>query len=101
MRGIDWRDIQVGEKYRYEEKYYTQAEVTVLEEVSSIKNSPNYKAFRIRVDKPYCGCESGEIMTVGRIVKGEGMYLVQDMKFKALNEPFDYGSVSPKNALNR
>jgi hypothetical protein len=86
---IAWDKIEVGQQYMYEEKYYLQAEVTVLEDTSPAGDE-NYKSFKLRVNKAYIGCKDGEILNVGRIIRGEGLYLVSGMKFKPIGSSFDY-----------
>jgi len=85
---IDWNRIEVGKQYLYEEKYHTQAKVTILENLT--KEGDNFARYSIRIDEAYRGCEEGEILTVGKITKGEGLYLVSHMKFKTLGSSFDY-----------
>jgi hypothetical protein len=86
---IEWDKIEVSQQYMYEEKYYTQAEVTVLEDTSPYGDE-NYKSFKLKVDKAYTGCKDGEIFNAGKIIRGEGLYLVSGMKFKPIGSMFEY-----------
>jgi hypothetical protein len=87
---IDWRDIEVSKQYMLEDKYYFQAEVTILEDTSP-KDNPQYKSYKFRIDKCYTGgYKEGDIEEFGRIVEGDGLYLVSGMKFKPLGSMFEY-----------
>jgi hypothetical protein len=86
---IDWRNVEIGKQYMLEDKYYFQAEVTILKQILH-PEQPDYVEYEFRVDKAYTGCKDGDVTNFARIVEGQGMYLVSGMKFKPLGNMFDY-----------
>jgi hypothetical protein len=83
---INWNEIKVGEKYKYEEKYYMQAEVLVLE-----KNIiDNCYEFKLKVTTPYYNCKKGSIFYAGKTLDEKYEYLTVWHKFKTLDSEFDY-----------
>jgi hypothetical protein len=82
-------EIEVGKQYHYEEKYYSCADVTILEDQTG-REGEDWVGWKIRVDKSYGGLaplEEGKVLTVGHNVNYSHY---SSVKFKALGSMPDY-----------
>ena len=89
MIRIPFSEIKVGEQYLYEESYLMQANVTVIEDVSSNE----MYAFVVRVDEWLNGLgrkmEPGHTFTCSKRKDGEGAYLLK-ISFKPVGSMPEY-----------
>ena len=96
MNSIKWRDIQIGDKLQYEEKYYMQAYVTITgKKIIDDDTHTNYCEITFTIDESFNNTVDdlvGTEMTVGKSLS-EGKYLTNNMKFKKQNSMFDYGKI--------
>jgi len=90
FKEYNWNDVEVGKKYRYEEGYETQAEVIVLEKTITSDDNGDYVQYKIKVDKAFWGCETGDELYCGKNIADKYLYISNKMKFKPLDSWFDY-----------
>ena len=83
---LDWNDVEIGHKYKYEEEYEIQAEVTVLSKVID----QDWIGFTLRVDKGFYGCDDGQPIECGKTTNPKFSYIVNDMNFLTLDSWFSY-----------
>lgn len=92
---INWENVEVGGFYKYEDKYYIQLKVLVLnKKVINDEMHDDYYKFKLLVLRIYEGqnkefYEVGNIITVGKSLS-TGTYLTSGMKFKPEDGHFEY-----------
>jgi hypothetical protein len=91
---LDWKSIEIGKKYNYEEGYHLQAEVEVLDKNHG---DNDYIEYKLKIIKSVWGCDEGIVITVGKSVDPKFEYLSSNMKFKKLGSDYDY--VTPGNPI--
>lgn len=86
---IKWEDAEIDKEYKFEEKYYFQAEVKLLNKYTD-PNQEDYMTVELEVIKPYTGCHEGQIVKFSKSLKPEYTYITQNMKFLTLDSWFSY-----------
>lgn len=95
MNEIDWREVEIGQEYLFEEKYYFQAKVKLVNRYFS-ETYPEFLIVDVEVIEPFTGCEKGKTYSFGKNVTEKYSYLTQDMKFLSLNSKFTYITELPQ-----
>ncbi|MFW6377525.1 MAG: hypothetical protein ACOCZ5_02655 [bacterium] len=91
---LDWKDIEIGDELQFEEKYYFQAYVTIVDKkIINDKYHDDYYEYELKIDKIIHQTgdmyKEGDTFTVGKSLS-EGLYLTSGMKFKERGSFFDY-----------
>jgi len=87
MATLNWQDLKIGERYKYEEGYYLQAEVIVLDK----RIIDNYIDVDLKVVKADYNCKKNDIINAGKTLDKNYAYLSSKHLFKTLDDMYDYG----------
>ena len=90
MGGLDWKTIELGKQYQWEETYYMIANVTVIEK----HESDTHEGFKLRVDEWLGGIglrfKEGDVFNVSRLKDDRSFDYLLKMKFEEVGTMPDY-----------
>ena len=86
MTTIKWTNVEIGKKYKYEERHNLQAEVLIL--YKDLFN--DFIRIKIKIILSVYNCKKDNIFFVGKYLDKKFSHIMDGHNFKTLDDKFDY-----------
>ena len=88
---IPWDQVEIGKEYLYEENYFFQGRVKILERLP--ERNHGYVEYKVKIVDGNPAKYNGEEWTLGKTIEKKYAAYTNDMNFLSLDSAFSYSGV--------